>query len=1093
MHNPFKLCWLPVALALLGCQETEKHRFEFIPPARSGIDFENTIPQNDTINIVLYEYLFNGGGVGVGDFDRDGRPDLFFSASFAGQRLYLQQESWKFTDVTEAAGLGYNDWTAGVNIADINGDGWDDLYVATLDPKGTDVDGPAAPPNLLYLNQGIDESGIPTFREVAAEAGLADRGYGTHSTWIDYDHDGDLDLYVLNNAIEDFNRNLPKGIDSSGRARSRDQLYLNVGGNAGLPKFELLPNGIKQEGWGLGLVAQDFNRDHHTDLYVANDYISEDFYLEGLPGGGWRQAGQRAFRHTSKNSMGVDAADLDNDGWPEVMTLDMLPDDNLRQKTMFAEVPHQADRTARLRGYQRQYVRNALQLNNGDGTFSDIAFMAGVAATDWSWAPLLADFDNDGWRDIFISNGYPRDITDRDFVDFSERTNQFGTQEARVRRILEALDQVPGVHQPDFLFRNRGDLTFEPTDWLPDRPTYANGAVFVDLDRDGDLDLVTNNLNEPAGLYRNNSRALKPDSTHYLQVELVGPPDNSGGLGAQLYLVAGNLRLYHEQQRQRGYLSTVDALVHFGLGHQQVVDTLSVRWPDGHTNLLTAFSADTLLKLEWKPGTEPPPPLAGAHPLASTPLAGPVHHESAYRDFDRYALALRDHSRAGPAMTTIDLTGDGSELLVFGGAAGQVVSLWERGQMTNGAESQSWVAVAELEETKESEASTLLVFDFDDDGDQDLYVGNGSSEFLGGDYRHQDLLYRNEGGRLVLTEGVLPTSPDITTAVAAADLEGDGDLDLFLGSRQLPGEYPRPGRSLLLRNEGGRFTVTQAFAPGMVTDAVFADLSGDGLPELALVGEYLGLLLYDNKDGELRIRSDNHQAALTGWWYCLTAGDLDGDGDLDLLGGNAGTNNPYAPKSGRPLVLLADDYDGNEALDPVATVYDDGARRPVHPRNTLTRQLPAWKKLIPDFATYGRWTVDDLPVMGKEGIRLEAGEFRSVYFENDGAGGFAAHPLPNSAQTAPLRDAITNQLPDGRTAFLCVQNDYATEVLGGWMDAGTGFALALDTAGEVEVLTDFWSVSNDARSLVKWKDRIIIGVNGEKVAIRPAVPPDDPT
>ncbi|MEL7163028.1 MAG: CRTAC1 family protein, partial [Bacteroidota bacterium] len=425
------------------------------------------------------------------------------------------------------------------------------------------------------LNQGLDSSGVPVFKEAAARYGLDDLGYGTHSAWFDYELDGDLDLYVLNNAIEDYQRNVAKGTDTTGRGKSVDRIYREEDGRF-VPTNEL-----KTEGWGLGVAVQDFNHDGYPDIYVANDFLSNDFLLINQEGKSFRDEIKERIPHTSRNSMGVDVADLNGDGESEIMVVDMLPDDNYRVKTMFGDVPHQADRIERQRGYVQQYVRNTLQRNNGDGTFSDLAYQAGVAATDWSWTPLLADFDNDGRRDIFVSNGYPKDITNKDFIDFSELATQFGTAEAQLKKVMEALQDVDGVHQPNYFFRNEGDLSFSQPGWLPNEPTYSNGSVFVDLDRDGDLDLVTNNINEPAGVFRNQLRERRPEESHYLLIDLTGGLTNRDGLGTKIWVTYGDTTLYHEHYRQRGYLSTVDQLIHFGLGRNERLDRLTVRFPDG--------------------------------------------------------------------------------------------------------------------------------------------------------------------------------------------------------------------------------------------------------------------------------------------------------------------------------------------------------------------------------------------------------------------------------------------------------------------------------------------------------------------------------
>ena len=1054
-----------VCCCALACTDPDAPRFELLDPTRTGVDFRNDLEENDTVNILQYEYLYNGGGVGVGDFDRDGRPDLFFAGNLVSSELYLQRGDLHFAKVTEAAGLTTDRWCAGVLVGDIDGNGYEDIYLSVLHP------GDERPsPNLLFLNDGpTGPDSIPRFREVAAAAGVDDPGFGTQAALVDYDRDGRLDLYVLNNSLENYPRTIAKGTDTLGRGASVDRLYRNVSAPGEDPRFEPVDQ-IRTEGWGLGVAVQDFDRNGYPDLYVGNDFMSNDFLLVNH-GGRFTDSITQRMPHQSKNTMGVDVGDLNNDGFPEIVTVDMLPDDNQRRKTMFPDIPfaHQAQELRS--GYNVQYVRNTLQRNNRDGTFSDVALQAGIAATDWSWAPLLADFDNDGLRDLFVSNGYPRDVTDRDFIDYAQQVDMFGTQEARYQAVSRALDELGGVYQQDYIFRNRGELSFSPTDWLPDDPTYANGAVIVDLDSDGDLDLVTNNINQPARIYRNLSREQYPDSSHYLTVRLAGPAGNPDGLGATVYVVSGNLRMVAEQQRERGYLSTVDPRLHFGLGTRGTVDSLVVRWPDGRIATRAGFAADQRIELRYAESSPIanqevrffPVPSPTLEPAAFDSL--PVHRESPYTDFDRFALLLRDNSHDGPCLAVTR-----TDRLIFGGAAGQAVKVYG---LNDGRELQTLAA------TEDSEATQLLLFDYDGDGDEDLYVGNGSSEFIGREEHYRDFVYRNDGGQFVLDPEALPELQVPTGAVAVADLEGDGDLDLFVGARQEPGRYPFPPTSYLLRNDGGHFVVEDELDAGMVTGAVWQDLNGDGRPDLATVGEYASLQIFWNGSEDwTAVPADPN---LTGWWYCLIANDLDGDGDVDLLAGNVGLNSLYTASPEQPLTVYADDYDGNGAIDPIVTAYLEGENHPVHPRNTLGRQLPSLKRQFPDYATYGRWTDRQMPALSEKGLRLDAREFRSVWLENDGAGSFLPHFLPAEAQAAPIRAAAPTTLPDGRPALLVVQNDYATEVLGGRLDAGTGFALTLGADDKVEVLTDYWSVRGDARSLARWHDYWLVGMNSGQV------------
>lgn len=1043
---------LLVALLLIACYTacspedsgTEAPLFTAVP---SGIDFVNALPENDSVNILVFEYLYNGGGVGVGDFDGNGLPDLVFSGNMVSSRLYLQTAPWEFRDVTGPAGLTTDVWCSGVNVSDVNGDGREDIYFTTLNPSGAnDV------PNRLYLNQGLTDS-IPVFTEAAAAYGLDDRGYGTHSAWFDYENDGDLDLYVLNNAIEDFNRDVARGTDTKGRGKSVDRIYRRYpdpDATADDPRRSFFrPDTVQTEGWGLGIAVQDINLDGYADIYVANDFLSNDFLLINQEGQGFRDEIRQRIPHQSRNAMGVDVADLTGDGRPEIMIVDMLPDDNVRRKTMFSDVPHQGAAMEIRRGYQQQYVRNTLQLNDGNGNFSDVAFQAGVAATDWSWTPLLMDVDNDGRRDLFVSNGYPKDITNKDFVDFSENASSFGTTESKLATVITALRDVEGVHQPNYFFRNAGDLRFEPTNWLDDTPTYSNGAVLVDLDGDGDLDLVTNNINEPAGVFRNHLRERDTTVSNYFQLDLTGPAGNPDALGTKVWLEVDGQTMYHDHYRQRGYLSTVDQTIHFGLGAAARVDRLTVRFPDGSGRVLTDLPANQRLPLAYEAGLPPVSAPAAAPPL---PLYEAVptaieHQESPWSDFDFSTLAVRDLSRSGPALAALDLNGDGTDELVFGNSGRGPVTIYS---VLTTAENPARTQVQTLDESKAGEAVALLVYDYDGDGDDDLYVGNGSTEFVGQPGALRDLLYRNDNGRLVLTTGVLPDLDLVTSAVATI-----GDTkDLLVTSRTLPGAYPIAGKSQILRYRNGRYEPDAGPTAylGLVTAAATLD---DGV---VIAGDYGSVrYLHDGETTEL---------APPGWYYSLTPCDLDGDGDLDLLAGNAGLNTPYTASPDRPLTLYVDDFDGNGRVDPILTAYNGDRAYPVPPRNTLGKQIPAWKRQLTTYRAYGDWTTDNLPALSERGFQLTATELRSLYLENLGDGTFRTHPLPAAAQTAPLQDAAPITLPGGRPALLCVQNDFAWEPLGGKLDAGTGFLLTLDANGRPEVNTGAIYLPQDCRSVV---------------------------
>lgn len=1039
---------------LVACKTERDPLFQVQPTTATGIDFVNELIETDSFNIVVSEYIYNGGGVGVGDFDRNGLPDLVFSGNRVSSELYLQTSPWTFQKATVPAGLDTDVWCAGVSIHDVDGNGYEDIYFSTLNLSGArDV------PNLLFLNQGPAADGIPRFLEAAQIIGLADSSYCTQAAWLDFDRDGDLDCYLLNNGIEDFNRNVPKGPDTVGSGNSQDVLYRNEGVAAdGLPRFTKMPIsfGIKREGWGLGVAIHDFNQDGYPDIYAANDFISSDILWMNEDGMGFTDSVGAYFPHQSYNSMGVDMADLNNDGFPELMAVDMLPDDNARIKSMFADINFDRDELNIRRGYQRQYVRNVLQLNNGDGSFSDIGYLAGVAGTDWSWAPLLCDLDNDGHRDIYVTNGYPKDITDLDFANYNQNATMFGTDETRKVKVTEILRQLGGVHQPNYFFRNEGGLDFKVAnpEWSSSAPTYSNGAVFVDLDLDGDLDLVTNDINGPAGVYRNYQRERQPDAAHYLRVALNGPKGNPDGLGAKLRLdlhladEADNSaacevqQLYHEHYRVRGYLSTVEAPVHFGLGALDCGHPparLSVEWPDGRRQIIEQPPVDTLITLRHQDAiegvaTELIPPLRkDPGPWQSLPYA-----ETNFNDFNFQYLLQRRYSEEGPHLAAADFNRDGLADLVVGGPAGQPVKLYMRS-----AETDSFLLLdnTDFAPSQAAETATLTLFDADGDGDQDLYVGNGSSEFIGRPEMLRDQFYLNEGnGRFRATE--LPNIPDVFTAVVLPfDAAEDGDLDLLILGRMTPGEYPASPPAYVLENQGdGNFTLRspETFGlpkDGMFTAAVAGDFDGDGQIDLVTAGEYLPVRLHR------RIGPEQFDApqelAPAGWWQSLLAIDWNEDGDLDLFAGNLGLNGPLRASPDHPVCLRIADYDGNGSIDPIVSAYNDGVAYPVHPRNVLTRQLPNLKNQIPDFATYGRLTADQLPRAPEMEERC-ATEFRSLFLENRSSEGFVGDPLPNTVQLAPLRGMAMWR--EGR--LLGVGNDHAYEVLGGHYDAGIGFVLS---------------------------------------------------
>lgn len=971
---------------------------------QTGIRFVNTIQEDEDKNVLHYEYFYNGGGVAVGDLNQDGLPDLYFTGNMVSNQLYLNKGGLSFREVTSVAGVGGRDdgWNTGVTLVDINSDGLLDIYLC--------YSGDGAPDqrrNALYINQGSDQDGIPTFLEQAARYGLDSPAHTTQALFFDYDHDGDLDAYLLNHATDDFQsfdatyvKKLSDPYAGDKLLRNDDGTFIEVTEEAGIKSTPL--------GFGLGIAASDVNNDGWLDLYVSNDYIEEDYLYINQQDGTFRDVLKEQIGHISHFSMGSDIADINNDGHTDILSLDMLPEDNRRQKLLYGPDTYEKYQSMLRNGFFHQIMRNMLQLNNGDGTFSEIGQLAGISNTDWSWAPIFADFDNDGWKDLFVSNGYLRDYTNRDFVSY------YADQRIKAQRgessdpLMEIIARMESTKTPNYIFQNQGDLTFTDKSkaWGFDELVLTNGAAQADLDGDGDLDLVLNNNNAEATIYEN-----KAAKGNYLQVHLRQPEGaNQFAIGSRVELITSNGKQVQEFMPSRGFQSAMHHSLHFGLGDVPSIDTLRVRWPDGTWTQQTQVAANQLLVIDRRPST----PIA-YEPVVTAPLfresessIAYIHKENSDIDFKRQSLLPWGISYQGPTSVQADFNGDGIVDLFIGGAKRQAPVLKTGNSDGSFTDSRQPDLTSSL--IREDVAS--VAFDADGDGDTDLYVGSGGYHYLPEDLALQDRLYLNDGsGFLAEAKDALPLMRTSTGAVAAEDIDQDGDIDLFVGGRLIPGQYPRAPRSYILRNNGqGKFTdVTSEVAPGlstigMVTSALWQDVNGDNIPDLVVAGEWMPLTCFINQDGQLAKQPDFFGPKTEGWWWTLEKADLDGDGDQDLIAGNLGKNTNLKVGPDKPARLYFGDFDNNGAVDPVLTHYIQGKPYPFVSRDNLFGQLSGLRKVFTSYAAYSEAQIEDILSADQlEQARvLSVHQGASVWIEQQEQGSWQMHELPAAAQMAPV-------------------------------------------------------------------------------------------
>jgi enediyne biosynthesis protein E4 len=1010
--------------------------FKKVAADKTGIDFANKLQYNDSLTVLDFEYMYNGAGVALIDINNDGLQDVLFTGNMVSAKLYLNKGNLKFEDITEKSGIKTEGWCYGASVVDINQDGYKDIYICKAGNRKTQ---PAQMHNYFFINNGNN-----TFTNAAAKMGLDDDGYDVQAAFFDYDKDGDLDMYLLRNAFVDYNRNNVRLKETDGNAKSNDQLFRNDGSLHFVNVSK--ESGITIEGFGLGVAICDINQDNWPDVYVSNDFLTNDLIWVNNKNGTFTNQAKKYLRHQTYNSMGNDVADFNNDGNEDIVEVDMLPPDNKRWKLTIQGNRWDEFFNSVNVGYEPQYVRNTLQLNNGNGTFSEIGQLAGINATEWSWAPLFADYDNDGWKDLFIANGYKEDVTNMDFILYGKRALFMGTSEANRKERLEMLKKYPGIYVPNYVFKNNGDLTFTDVSkqWGFSEPTYSNGAAYGDLDNDGDLDLVINNLDDVASVYENQTNKLKPDNK-WLKINFKGPQGNRDGLETKVWLWQGESLQYNFSSPCRGYLSSVESGLHFGLQNKPV-DSIKVLWPDGKSQIIKNPATNMVLTLEYKNAVDS---FSIKNENSKNLLFTAVdsvyqinyqHKEDSYIDFKAQPILPHLHSHNGPGIAVGDVNGDKLDDFFTGAATGFDGSIFI--QQKNG----KFISQP-MPHDNHSDDMGALFFDADGDGDNDLYVvSGGATEAKKGNAIYQNRLYINDGrGKFTLTTAALPVMNNSGASVSAADYDHDGDLDLFITGRVSPGEYPISPKSFLLKNESAngiaKFKdadlLPQQGNLGMVSSALWSDYDNDGWQDLILVGEFMPVTFIKNNQGKgfnAPVTIDHSQ----GWWNSLVAGDFDKDGDIDYIAGNQGLNNWLKASSKEPVCVYAKDYDKNGRIDPLLCHYSDGKEYIVHSRDDINTQMTPMKARFRDYTAYAEVTFKDAFLKDEiqDAVVLRCETFASAYIENEGNGKFKITNLSAEAQFSPIYGMITEDInQDGNLDVVCAGNSASGEVQNGIYDA----------------------------------------------------------
>jgi len=1040
----------------LTCNQVDDSKmFSLMPSNQTGIKFKNILKETEEFNVLTYGQIYNGGGISVGDINNDGLADLYFTGNMVGSRLYLNKGNFEFEEIAQKAGVFAEGlWNTGTTMADVNGDGYLDIYVCRSAAKDD-----SKRKNILFINNGD-----LTFTEKAAEYGLDDPGYSSQGAFFDYDRDGDLDFYLVNHSTQEYSgfrlataagSKLKKKRDpnfADRLYRNENGKFVNVSDQVGLVSNVL--------GFGLGVAISDINNDGWPDIYVSNDFHEQDYLYINNQNGTFTESLEKYIGHVSHFSMGSDIADINNDGYPEIMTLDMLPEGNRRLKMVSGPDNYDKNSLLEKSGFYHQIMRNMMHLNNNGEYFSEIGQFSGISNTDWSWASLFADFDNDGYKDLFITNGFKKDYTNMDFMNYAvqEKLNENNTGVEMA--ITNLLENMPSTIEENYTYRNNGDLTFSKVNevWGLNQKSLSNGAAYADLDNDGDMDLVVNNTDEVTFVYRNNSNTLTDNN--FIKFSFMGEGKNTFGIGTKVILKLGNTILSQEVMPTRGFQSSVDNNLVFGLGERKSIDEVKVVWPDGKVQTIKNVNPNQTIVLKQSEAIEveiesTPAPTTYFTDISADSLIKYSHQENNYTDFNREQLLPHKLSTQGPKIAKGDVNNDGLEDVFIGGAKDSEAQLYLQSKSGKFTPSKNNIFL----EDRTSEDLDALFFDADGDKDLDLYVVSGGNEFETDSPELLDRIYFNDGrGNFKKNSKALPPMLTSGSCVKASDFDADGDLDLFIGGRLVPGEYPTASRSYVLQNNGkGNFTdvtlevSTELVNPGMVTDAIWSDFNGDGNDDLIIVGEFMAIRAFENRNGTLNeLQNNSGLENSEGWWNTIEPGDFDNDGDMDYILGNFGLNSQLKASVDEPVELYYKDFDANGSLDPILCSYVMGESYPVFSKDDIVGQLSSLNEKFTSYSDYADAKITDIfseDELKDAGV-LKAMNFATSYLENLGDSTFRISPLPTPAQFSPVYGILIEDFnADGSLDIVLAGNFFGTRVKYGRYDANKGVLLLGDGKG----------------------------------------------